>query len=157
MQWLWQDGPRLVRLDYAYWTGVRRVSVDGEEIARARNLAWRWSHRFRLGDAPAELRVRIRWLVALDAELEVDGRVVQPAAAPREIPAWVWLFAAANAAILVVAGGGAIPGALAGAGAASSIGIARTSLSAPARLGLCALVTAAAWAGFYGLLQALGG
>ena len=157
MQWVWHEGGRAVRLDYAYWTGVRRVSVDGEEIARAKNISLRWSHRFALDGRPAELRVRLRWLLALEAELEVDGRPVAPAAAPREIPAWIWLFAIANAAILVVAGGGAIPGALAGAGAAFSIGIARSELSLPARLGLCALVTAAAWGAFALLLRALGG
>jgi hypothetical protein len=157
MRWLWRHGGREVRLDYNFWTGARRVAVDGEEITRAKNLAWRWSHPLALGDDPATVRVRIRWLFTLAAELEVAGELVPPAAVPRELPAWAWVFVLASAAIVVVAGGGAIPGGLAGAGAMTAIGIARSELTTGERLALCALATAAAWGAFLLIARVLGG
>jgi hypothetical protein len=136
---------------YSFWTGRKQVALDGRPIADGGGLALRWQHDFDIEDQPAHIAVSVKWLHVPQAELTVGGRLVAPIGGPGDMPAWAWGFVALNLALLIVSLGGAIPGALAGAGAVSCSWIARGPRPLGARLALCAAVTLAAWAGL-GLL-----
>ncbi len=176
MKWSWRipsEPARTLVLDFNYWTGGKRVSIaspgfagtrstpegsaesiDGE-VVPTQSKTFGWSHTFPVGTQVATLRVKVKYLAVPEASLEIDGRVIEPIEGPRALPAWTWAFVLANLAILVASRGGAIPGAIAGVGAVGVIGSARSNLAIAARLGLCVLVTAAAWGAFYGLRHAL--
>jgi hypothetical protein len=158
MKWQWRDPAdprRTVTLDYNYWSGGKQLAVDGITVPAPQKLGLRWSHTFDLGARAATVHVRVKYLVDPQAELTVDGQPVLPVEAPRAIPAWAWLFALANVAILVASRGGALPGLIAGVGGAGVIGVSRAPLSSAARLGLAFAITAAAWGAFALLVRAL--
>jgi hypothetical protein len=160
MRWTWRwpdpDG-RVVTVDYQFSTGAKQISVDGGVVARKGGLSLGLVEELDLDGQPATVRVSTRWLIAPHAELEMGGRVVPPTSGPRDVPRWAWLFVAANLAILVVARGGAIPGALAGVGAVCCVWVSRGAPGVGARIGACAAITAAAWAALWVLVRALTG
>jgi hypothetical protein len=74
------------------------------------------------------------------------------------LPRWAWLFGGACPAIPVVSMGGAIPAAIGFGGASLCGSIAKKQEKSPgARAALCAVVTAAAWGLFIGVLAIIGG
>jgi hypothetical protein len=157
MKWTWRipaEPGRTLELDFNFWSGSKRVTIDGELVPTQSKMTG-WSHAFPVGTQQAILRAKVKYLAVPEASLEIDGREITPTEAPRPLPVWTWAFVVANLAILIVSGGGAIPGALGGVGAVSAIGLARSKPSLVARLGLCVLVTAAAWAAYFGLVSAL--
>jgi hypothetical protein len=157
MRWQWRVGPsrEVVEVEYGVWSGRKRVLVGGQPVARGGGFSVRWTPEVAVGGALARITFQLRWLLVPDARLEIGGRVVAPSDAPRDLPAWVWLFGLANAAILIVALGGAIPGALAGGGVVGCVLVARSGQSLPVRLALCAAITAAMWIAFVLIRAAL--
>lgn len=156
MKWTWRlpaEPGRTLTLDVNYWTGAKHVSIDGTRVPTPNKLIG-WSHTFPVGTQQATLRVKLKYLLVPEAVLEIAGVAQQPLEAPPPVPAWALAFVAANLAILVVARGGALPGAIAGIGAALSVAVTRTRLSVVARLGLAASATAAAWGAVAALMHA---
>lgn len=153
MKWEWTVGSQTVSFDYNFMLSTKRLTVGGKNEPVQRGT-WRSETDFKVGADTARLRFALRYFLMPEATLEVGGQPFTPHVAPPKPAGWTWAFVTANLAILVVAIGGAIPGAIAGVGAVSCIGASMSQRSEWTRILLCALVTAAAWAAFWGLVMA---
>jgi hypothetical protein len=155
MKWKWRAPSADVTFDYNYLTSAKRLEVDGRKIEVPRGaLSTRWRQEFKIGERTATLVMKLRYFLIPDASLDIDGAVLDPVEAPPTLPAWVWLFALANVAVLYVTKGGAIPGMFAGVGLAACVGINFSRLSVVVRLVLCALVTAGVWGVILAMVKA---
>jgi hypothetical protein len=137
-------------LDYSFLSSAKRLELDGREIAKS-GMGMTWEHSFPIATKTATVKQRMRWLIIPDAELTVDGTTIAPIDAPPAPPWWVWLFIIGNLSVLILTAGGAIPGAIAGVGAATSVYVTMIRQSELVRFLLCMAVTAATW-GAIGLL-----
>jgi len=155
MRWHWQVSGTEVELDYNVWSGRKRLVAGGRELAAGGGFNLSWEQEVDIADQSAVVRTRLRWLLLPEAHLEVAGIDVEPTTAPRDVPAWAWLFALVSLAVLVVARGGAIPGAFAGVGAVGAVYAARMESSLSVRLALAAASTGFAWGGFYAFVYLL--
>ena len=153
MKWTWYvpaDRATPLTLDYSFLSSAKRLELDGREIAKA-GMGTKWEHSFPIGAKTATVKQRLRYLTIPDAELTIDGTVIPAADAPPTPPSWVWLFIIGNLSVLILTAGGAIPGAIAGVGAATSVYMTMVRKSELVRFLLCIAVTLATW-GTIGLL-----
>lgn len=95
--------------------------------------------------------LRQRFLALTQASLAVNGGPVEPELAPNDAPWWTWVFVLGIAGIFVASRGGALWGALIGAGAVSCVGVVRMRRPAAVRALLCAAITAGCWGAFYAI------
>ena len=155
MKWAWRAPTGDVAFHLNYLTSAKRLEVDGKQLDVPRGaLSTRWRHEFPIGNRTATLDFKLRYFLLPEASLDIDGAVLDAVEAPPKLPAWVWLFALANAAVLVVTKGGAIPGMFAGVGLATCVGINFSRLPLVTRLLLCAVVTAGVWGVVWAMVKA---
>lgn len=158
MRWRWLHGGHEVVLEWSFWTGRRRLSVDGQALAIPGGmLASKIDVPLALEGTDAHLELRLRYLTVATARMIADGQEVAAEAAPADVPAWTWLFVVATAGILVASRGGALWGALVGVAAVSCIGVSRTQRPEVVRLVVCAAIAGAAWVAFFALSAWLAG
>lgn len=77
MHWRFtSESPHEVALEYGYWMGGARVTLDGDEVFRRgwSPLTSGMEARFCVDDKPCFLRVRWRFL-RYETELWVDGKL----------------------------------------------------------------------------------
>ncbi len=154
MKWEWTTHGHAVALDVNYLTGSKQLVVDGKPVATKQKLTG-WSHAFTLDGKPATVRVAIKHAINPDAFLDVAGASIAPTNAPRAVPIWIWLFVLANVAILIVARGGMLPGAIAGCGAVGAVAASRSRWTLPVRLAAAAASTGAAWLTWFLVVRVL--
>jgi hypothetical protein len=159
VKWEWvdpADATRTVTLDLHPATAAKRLFVSGQpiEVPKSSAFATKWRHSFPLGGRTATVTLVLRGFLVPQAELDIDGAVIDARDAPPRPPAWVWLFAVGNLAMLIISKGGAIPGAIAGCAAAACVLATMARTSQLMRLVYCVLITAAAWGTFLALVRA---
>ena len=159
MKWEWADpadATRTVTLDLHMATAAKRLFVGGQPIQVPKTSAFapRWRHSFPLGARTATVTLVLRGFLVPQAELDIEGAVIEPRDAPPRPPPWVWLFAAGNLAMLIISKGGAIPGAIAGFAAAACVLATMARTSQLMRLVYCVAISAAAWGVFLALVRA---
>jgi hypothetical protein len=155
MKWRWRAPSGDVTFEHNYLTSAKRLDVDGKPIEIPRGMmSTKTRHEFKVGDRTATLVFKLRYFLLPEASLDIDGAVLDPVEAPPKLPAWVWLFALANVAVLYLTKGGAIPGMLAGVGLATCVGINFSRFSIVVRLLLCVAVTAAVWGVVWAMVKA---
>jgi hypothetical protein len=155
MKWAWRAPTGDIAFHLNYLTSAKRLEIDGKQVDVPRSaLSTKWRHTFPVKDRTATLVFALRYFLIPEASLDIDGAVLDPVDAPPKLPAWVWLFALANVAVLYVTKGGAIPGMLAGVGLASCVGVNFSRLSVAVRLLLCTLITAGVWGAVYAMVNA---
>lgn len=160
-----EDGRHTVELDHGYFSGRRRISVDGRptaETARAQDALFDIgsSHDFSIAGHRCTVLIRSKWGVAYDYDLLVDGRSAATgaeASAPAPMPAWGYAFMAACGLIPIVSLGGAVPAVIGAAGAVGCLSAARDGSKSPAeRAGRCLAITAGCWVVFLLFLITVG-
>ena len=147
-----EDGTHRVELEHGYWSGKRRVRIDGlprEETATVVHaLRDRGSdHTFELNGHTVTVCVRTNGLT-FSYDLVLDGtsvRTGRPGATLDATPTWIWVFVVACGIIPVLTRGGAVPTVIGLGGAAGCRKIARGASNAGVRVGLCVVVTVACW------------
>lgn len=144
-----EDGTHSVALEHGFWGGRRVVTVDGNEVMRARRLIDTGSiHAFDLGRHAcyvviASVGLAFRYDLVVDGISQATGKAVLE---PLPVPVWGWVFVALCAAIPLVTLGGAVPaliGYIGGAGCYQTSRDPRRSVHR--RLLICAAYTVAVW------------
>jgi hypothetical protein len=137
-------------------TGRVTVHVDGTPVLR--KSAWWLRHSWSFDVAGRAAVLTLVTYPTPEYSLTVDGAQLDSASAQSALrlatpmPKWAWAFAGACLLIPLIAVGGALPMLLGIGGAGLCSRIARSSKPQAQRIGLCALVTFAAWAVFVALV-----
>lgn len=147
-----EDGTHRVELEHGYWSGKRRVLIDGvprEETAKVVHALMDQGsdHTFEFNEHTITICIRTNGLT-FSYDLVLDGtsvRTGRPVVNPGTTPTWAWVFMVACGIIPVLTLGGAVPTAIGVGGAAGCRKIARGASHSGVRIGLCLLVTVACW------------
>lgn len=150
--------PHVVDLEHGFFSGRRRIRVDGRVVVDERRMNDTGSeHEVAIGNRKGIVVVRWQGL-RFRHDLVVDGVSMEtghtaPAMARGPMPGWGWVFVGACGLIPIVTLGGCFPAAIGGGGASICWSIGHDpTLDDGRKLAYCLGATAATWLAFFGFV-----
>lgn len=106
-----EDGQHVVELDHGYFSGKRKIRLDGAvilESAETQHLVFDTGsvHEFHTGSHPCAVIIRTNG-ITFSYDLAVDGRSIttgQPLDALPPRPAWLWLLVIGSLSLFLCGG-----------------------------------------------------